>query len=83
MVGLAAKTVLGFTPPCLFSCKHPGLVHQQLEACRRGGGVCVWKVIFGLSVHPPAPPCCTNRHDKRSFSLGKIFPPSQGPPFLS
>lgn len=35
-VGLTAKTVLGFTPPFSFSCKHPGLVHRQLEARRRG-----------------------------------------------
>lgn len=38
MVGLAAKTLLGFTPPLPFSCKHPGLVHRQLEAGRRGWG---------------------------------------------
>lgn len=49
--GLAAKTFLGFTPPCSFSCKHPGLVHRQLGACRRGW-VCTWKVI-SLSLHPP------------------------------
>lgn len=50
-VGLVAKTVLGFTPPSSFPHKSPGLVHQQLGACRRGV-VCMWEVI-SLSVHPP------------------------------
>lgn len=78
MVGLTNQSVLGFASSCSFSHKHPGLVHQQLESCRREC-VCRWKVI-SLSLIPAAlsgvirsiPP-----------PWGRFFPPYLRPPCFS
>lgn len=78
-VGLAAKTVLGFTPPCSFPRSAQGLCTDSLELA---GGGCVY--VGGCKLICSSPHHCTNQRDERySSSLGKIFPPCREPPFLN